>query len=99
MSIRSAVNPVNLVNAVNAVKYAPPLGGVASDSHEIALALISNSDFGEITDTASAYGGLCGRAFTYHNFRRSLITPPVLIAPCAYDSLRWTKVRSRSYSP
>jgi hypothetical protein len=30
MSIRSAVNPVNLVNAVNAVKYAPPLGGVAT---------------------------------------------------------------------
>jgi hypothetical protein len=78
---------------------APPLGGVAKSAHEGMFALVPSSDFGEITDTVSAYGGLCGRAFTYHNFRRSLITPPVLIAPCAYDSLRWTKVRSRSYSP
>ena len=78
---------------------APPLGGVAKSAHEGMFALVPSGDFGEITDTASAYGGLCGRAFTYHNFRRSLITPPVLIAPCAYDSLRWTKVRSRSYSP
>jgi hypothetical protein len=52
-SILSAVNAVNLVNTVNAVKYAPPSGGVAKDSHEIALALISNSDFGEITDNGA----------------------------------------------
>ncbi len=51
-SILSAVNAVNLVNTVNAVKYAPPSGGVASDSYEIALALIPNDDFGEIIDNA-----------------------------------------------
>jgi hypothetical protein len=75
------------------------LGGVAKSAHGGMFALVPSGDFGEITDTASACGGLCGRAFTYHNFRRSLIEPPVLIAPCAYDSLRWTKVRFRSYRP
>ncbi|MFN5101737.1 MAG: hypothetical protein ACK5GJ_02965 [Planctomycetota bacterium] len=40
------------INNVNAVKYAPPSGGVASDSYEIALALIPNDDFGEIIDNA-----------------------------------------------
>ena len=42
----------SILSAVNAVKYAPPSGGVASDSYEIAIALIPNDDFGEIIDNA-----------------------------------------------
>jgi len=52
VNLVNTVNAVNLVNTVNAVKYAPPSGGVAKDSYEIAIALISSSDFGEITDYA-----------------------------------------------
>jgi hypothetical protein len=46
-------------------EIAPPLGGVAKSAHEGTFALVPSGDFGEITDTASACGGLCGRAFTH----------------------------------
>jgi hypothetical protein len=38
-------------------RIAPPPGGVAKSAHEGMFALVPSSDFGEITDTVSAYGG------------------------------------------
>jgi len=43
----------SILSAVNAVKYAPPSGGVAKDSHEVLFAPILSVDFGEITDNAA----------------------------------------------
>jgi hypothetical protein len=69
MMSNAAVNNVNVVNSVRRQcsqpcqhrqcrqKTWPPSGGVAKATHEITFTLIPNSDFGEITDTASACGG------------------------------------------
>jgi hypothetical protein len=38
-------------------RIAPPPGGVAKSAHEGMFALVPSGDFGEITDTVSAYGG------------------------------------------
>ena len=38
-------------------RIAPPPGGVAKSAHEGMFALFPSGEFGEITDTVSAYGG------------------------------------------
>jgi hypothetical protein len=60
MSILSAVNDVNLVNTVNDVKIAAAVRRRSTKEFmELRFTMIPDSDFGEITDTASAKGGPC----------------------------------------
>jgi hypothetical protein len=60
MSILSAVNDVNLVNTVNDVKIAAAVRRRSTrEFMELRFTMSPDSDFGEITDTASADGEPC----------------------------------------